>query len=320
MQCSATDHNKTMNKHLINQLQLVYPPISNQSAEWLWDDKVVREYVKRSKIYMLAQKQEVLFDDYSIDTEEFTFEFSLKIGDQKQPNLAIRCNDLVDCYDKNIEFEIGPQIFKIWDRDKPPSEEPIFWATTEKLLYDLWRGHYPIKGDIDLRKLTKYNIYYVGISNKQDSFSRLFKNGHKNRTKILSNERQITPTGRLTDEIYIFLFDIKEIQLITSLSFEEPVPTPKEWLIADAEKAFVNFLKSKYNDIQFKKYPEGADGLYGKGFDTYSYMIDEDIEFYNDQARFVGVHNYYAHFSGSPSFILTRGDQAELINGEELQI
>lgn len=38
-------------KELKINLELVYPPISNQEGEWLWEDKEVRECVKRSKLY-----------------------------------------------------------------------------------------------------------------------------------------------------------------------------------------------------------------------------------------------------------------------------
>ncbi len=255
-----------MMKALINFLQLVYPPVSNQSAEWLWEEKEAREYISRSKLYMLAQRQEVLFKDYSINEKTYCFEFTLSMGNVIQPRLSVQLDDIVLCSDKNVEFEIGPQIFKIWEvKNEKSTDSLLYWATTDKLLYDIWRGRFVIKGEFDIRKFTKYELYYVGISTKQDSFSRLFKNGHKNRTKILSNETQITPTGRLTDEIYIFFFDIEELQ-ISQYGFEDDIELltaiNKVWLIADAEKAFIKILDSKYNEVKYENYPQGEDGLY----------------------------------------------------------
>jgi hypothetical protein len=218
----------------------------------------------------------------------------------------------------DVEFEIGPQIFRIWRcEDGETVGEPLYWATTDKFLYDLWRKRFPISGTIDLRNLTRYELLYVGISKKQDSFSRLFKNGHKNRTRILSNESQITPTGRLTDELYIFLFDVEDLG-ISSFEYgdeiELEIATPKEWLVADAEKAFVKILDSKYNEEKYENYPRGEDGLFGRGFDRYGYVIDEDIEFVTARRTFRGIHNYFNDPSNHPDFIFTEGETVTVID------
>ena len=60
----------------LNFVKLVYPPISNQFAEWLSEEEVVREYVKHSKLYMLAQRHEVLFSNYGINSAEKKFFFA----------------------------------------------------------------------------------------------------------------------------------------------------------------------------------------------------------------------------------------------------
>lgn len=48
-----------MVRHLINKLQLVYPPISNQEGVWLWEVEAVRESVKASKLYMIGHREEL---------------------------------------------------------------------------------------------------------------------------------------------------------------------------------------------------------------------------------------------------------------------
>jgi len=308
-------------KSLINFLQLVYPPISNQCAEWLWEDKAVREYVSRSKLYMLAQRQEVMFEDYIINSDSRCFEFSLSLGEEKQEGLSVRLDDLVLCSDKDVEFEIGPQIFRAWEvKNEERTDNLLYWATTDKFLYDTWRKRFTINGNFNLRKLTKYELYYVGISKKQDSFTRLFKNGHKNRSKILSNETQITPTARLTDEIYIFFFDIEELQ-ISQICVDDDIElskaTTKEWLIADAEKAFIKILNSKYNDEKYENYPQGKDGLYDKGFTRYGYFLDEDIEFSTESRSLKGVHNYFSNPVEHPDFIFTDGESVGVLGHEQ---
>ena len=269
---------------------------------------------------MLAQRQEVLFRDYGINAQSYRFEFSLSLGDMTRTGLSIRLDDIVKCSDKEVEFEIGPQIFRIWAfKNGEKEKEPLYWATTDKLLYDLWRKRFFVSGALDLRDFSKYHLYYVGISKKQDSFSRLFKNGHKNRSQILSNETQVTPTARLTDEIYIFFFDVEDLGISQFGDGDEidlPKATPKEWLIADAEKAFVKILDSKYNVEKYENYPVGGDGLYGRGFDRYGYIIDEDIEFVTTRRSFRGVHDYFINSSAHPDFIFTEGDTVTVIDHE----
>lgn len=54
-------------KAQLNILKLVYPPISNQEAEWLKDDPEVRELLKQSNLYMIGQRGE---SSYEINDEK----------------------------------------------------------------------------------------------------------------------------------------------------------------------------------------------------------------------------------------------------------
>ncbi|EBV3304200.1 hypothetical protein DOH45_24615 [Salmonella enterica subsp. enterica serovar Enteritidis] len=190
-----------------NLLKLVYPPISNQFAEWLWEVKAVREYVKKSKLYMLAQRREVLFQNYGIASNKIFFD--LVCGEHESKNLSVCISELIGLYDFPIVIDLGSRSIKIYNPETPELES-LYWATTDKLLFDSWRNRLSIKGLHDTSPFTKYDLYYVGISKEGDSFSRLFKNGHKNRLRILTNESQCSPTARLSDELYIFLFDIDD--------------------------------------------------------------------------------------------------------------
>ena len=58
-------------KSLINTLSLVYPPITNQEADWLWEDRDVREYVKESKLYMIVQRRCIEFYEQKFIFEKF---------------------------------------------------------------------------------------------------------------------------------------------------------------------------------------------------------------------------------------------------------
>lgn len=307
-------------KSSINFLKLVYPPVSNQCAEWLWKDKDVRKFISRSKLYMLAHRQEVLFFDYRFNKESYRFDFSLSMGNIIRTNLSVHLDDLAVCSDKEMEIEIGPQILRIWALENGErTANPLYWATTDKFLYDVWRNRFSVSGEFDVRDFTRYHLYYVGISKKNDSFSRLFENGHKNRTRILSNETQLVPTARLTDEIFIFFFDIEDLGIAQFDASDEialPPTTPKERLVADAEKAFVKILDCKYNEEKYENYPRSEDGLYESGFDRYGFIIDEDIELVTARRSFRGVHDYFSNQSIHPDFIFTEGDSVTVIDHE----
>jgi len=301
-----------------NLLRLVYPPISNQFAQWLWEDEgeEVRKYVNKSKLYMLAQRQEIRFDNYRVEDEVGRLYFDLVCGEIKKKNLSVRIFDLIGDYKEPIIIGLGPQSIKISsESDEGREDETLYWATTEKILYDFWRGRISIKGLESVSQFTVYNLYYVGISKEGDSFSRLFSNGHKNRAKILSNETQFSPAARLTDEIYIFLFDIDDfaIKELTEDDFELPGFIDKKVLAADAEKAFVKILQSKYNAVKYQSYPKGKDGLYDFGLTSYSYQIDEDLTFVTPTQKIRGCHGFPWRNEGVIDVIHVEGEQVRVL-------
>jgi hypothetical protein len=306
-------------KALLNIVKLVYPPISNQEAEWLFEVPAVREFVKKSKLYMLAQRHEVLFKNYSINKIDEIFCFDLVCGSDGISKLQIEINNLIRHYSgppKELIIDLGERSIKIYHEDNLEGE-PIYWATTDKLLYDFWRKRITISGLNSVRPFTKYDLYYVGISKENDSFSRLFESGHKNRLKILSNETQYTPTARLTDEIYIFLFDIEHLEskTIEDANDFNPLNIDKTKLIADAEKAFVHILESKYNKVKYKRYPAGTDGLSNFGLNRYGYIIDEDVTFNTKKGELRGVHDSILNPEGhqEPDIVFICGDNVEIL-------
>ncbi|WP_095048934.1 hypothetical protein [Pseudomonas sp. Irchel s3h9] len=297
-----------------NLLKLVYPPISNQFAEWLWEVRAVREYVKKSKLYMLAQRREVLFRNYDVVSNKILFD--LVCGEYERKNLSICISELIGNYDSPIEIELGPRSIKIYN-PQTPQLESLYWATTDKVLFDSWRNRLFINGLDDTSPFTKYNLYYVGISKEGDSFSRLFENGHKNRLRILTNETQYSPTARLSDELYIFLFDIDDyaVKILTEDDSTPPGFLDKKTLAADAEKAFVKILQSKYNIQKYPSYPKGADGLFGSGLTSYSYMIDEDITFLTATSKIRGAHYLVPNDLRSYDFIHVKGEDVKIVSG-----
>ena len=67
-------------KAQINFLKLVYPPISNQEAEWIKDDPEVIAELKNSNLYMIVQRHESKFHLFNENemSENFINNFSIK--------------------------------------------------------------------------------------------------------------------------------------------------------------------------------------------------------------------------------------------------
>jgi len=311
----------TMQFKLYN-LELVYPPISNQVASWLWEDHEVRSDISQSMLYMIGQRREILYDNFDLDNDAGTLRFDLVSGLQRIPGIVLPLRE--NGIPEEVGFELGDKLIRVWS-DKV-NMNLLNWWTVDALLFDFWRGSLVASGLDDFRLFTSFNLHYVGISTKQDSFSRLFEKGHKNRAKILSDESQYNPDSRLTDELVIFLFDLIspiQINVLTGTSDEEfdrflnPTNVPKSRTIADAEKAFIKIMETQYNQIKYAKYPVIADGLHGTDLSRWSFMVNEPITLITDNAsmKFSRIADDYSRFDDS-DFIFVNGTEVILVNGK----
>jgi hypothetical protein len=192
----------------------------------------------------------------------------------------------------------------------------VAWFTTEKLLWDASHGTPGIYGLENSRDLATYDLLYVGIATKGDSFDRLIANGHRARMEILGNEPQRLPGARVTDETYLFLFNVNPLVIRTfepdhvfeGEEFSDGVGIELKRIVADAEKAFVSLLKPQYNIQKFVNYPQGADGLYGSDFVRYGYTIVENIAFNTAHGRFKGARDATGFVSNDADCIFVEGD------------
>jgi len=309
-----------MKKLLLNELKLVYPPISNQEGVWLWEDSEVREYVKKSKLYMIGHRKELKFKEVCFFPEGFeVISFRLELGETVSPTIKLCIKDIMMNLtgDSHIQCEFCDKLIKIKDEHKI-----LYWATPDSFLFQYSRNGAKaiLESSFDLKVFSHFELYYVGISKENDSFSRLFKQAHKGRLNILSNETQKVKESRLTDELMIFMFDIDSININSVIYGDEILDdedfynkfnyhTDDELIIADAEKAFVKLMNTKHNEVKYLSYPEGKDGLYGECLDRYSYSIDEDIIFSTDAIEFVGALG----IEKPKDIIIVDGDIAEII-------
>lgn len=315
-------------KYLIGSLKLVYPPISNQEAEWLKNDPDVQDEIKMSNLYMICQREETFFeyDEQQIISQPQYPVFKLKtkfLEDTFTINIGLLVEDILKKDSTlDIMWEAGPKIIRFFNQK---NKEVIDWFTTEKILYDRSINHPYILGLDNYKSFMNYRLHYIGISKEDDSLTRLIIKPHDKRLRILSNEKQLTDNSRLTDELILFFFYIEDtlIRMYDKNNAEEFLTGPdynKIQLICDAEKAFVKILKSEYNTIQFKDYPSGRDGLADLKYDRYGYMIGEDITLSTDSETIRGSRNIHSNeidsiFIESENVTLVKFDQIEKRKG-----
>lgn len=190
-------------KHLISQLRLVYPPISNQEGDWLSEVEAVKEVTKTSKFYMMGHREELFFIEEEF-TQEGCIQFKIKMGDIISPLISYSLNKEVMQmaeHEMEIEVELGNKLMRI--RDSKNHENVLTWFTPDILLYLMWQGkiNVKVKEEFDFRVFTNFELYYVGISKENDSFTRLFKDAHKGRTSILTNGHPKNFGSRMSDEL-----------------------------------------------------------------------------------------------------------------------
>lgn len=311
----------TSTKSKITFLETVYPPISNQEAIWVHNIPEVEALLRTSDFYMIAGRAEAKYLNLKFDSEVVTFDFA--IGADFHDPVAIHIHQLPAVADSDAGdfwIELGDKCIRVWDG---PVNEPgsivIEWFTTEKLIWDRSRGYSGIRGFERYREAATYDLLYVGIAKVGDSFDRLIARGHKARMEILSNEPQRYPGARVTDEVFLFMFNVQPL-IITTFEPDHDFENENfsgalehKRIVADAEKAFVSLLKPEYNVQKFKNYPKGADGLYGSDFVRYGYSMCDTLSFNTAQGRFRGSRNPLTGFiTNDGDYIFVNGDIVSL--------
>lgn len=269
-------------RNQICTLCLVYPPISNQEAEWLRSDRDVQQELRESNIYMIGRRAEATLAIVDVDHTANIIHLEISVGDQTRDSAEIRVNEIAGIdgqWQGPTEIEFGPKFLRIWaaDHNRKRTNRLLNWFTTEKLLFDSWRKEPGIYGLGRIRELTAYELLYTGISKQEDAFERLLNKPHDKRLRILANEQQINTDSRVTDETYLFFFKTSVLRIHTydhetnflEEDMEPDLEDPR--IVADAEKAFVSFIQSRYNTVQYKQYPKGRDGLFDSQLHRYCY-------------------------------------------------
>jgi hypothetical protein len=303
------------------RLATVHPPFINSMSKDFKDEanSTFAAKLKRSKLYMIGARPRTEFGDVQIiDTVNDIARVEIKLA-----------GETVDWGLINLQANVplGGAVHAAWDdqiiqigHNRPAPGEKMHshtWYTPDSVYWEISRGNPNLQGFDNHATVCNYDLLYVGIANKQDSFERLLKKAHQGRVEILTEEkiRYPTPSNRVSDEIVLFFFDIDPL-LIQQWSPEDEmddiildINSPRT--IADAEKAFVSLLKPEYNNIQFKEYPRGQDGLYGSGFNIYQYVIFENFTFNTPSGSFIGSRNEFG-LGSSGHTIVVEGDNVRL--------
>lgn len=280
------------------RLSTVHPPFINSLSSDFKNpaNTHLAEKLRRSKLYMIGARPRTEFGSVTIiDADRDIAKVEIKIAGRT-----------VDWGIINLGANVPPggSVHAAWDdqiiqigHERPAPGGLMHshtWYTPDSVYWEVARRNPNLSGFGNHAEVCNYDLLYVGIANKQDSFERLIKKAHQGRAQILTDEhiRYPNPGNRVSDEVVLFLFDIDPL-IIQKWGVEDEMTDIIDAIdssrtIADAEKAFVSLLKPEYNDIQFKEYPRGKDGLYGAGFDVYQYVIFENFTLNTPSGSFIG--------------------------------
>ncbi len=247
--------------------------------------------LRESDFYLIGIRPEARLRNFSVNSETNALHFDFVIAGRPAVSVLIKLDELpgVVSYEGEtfqIEIDPGGVGVRIWSGEPHATNSDLLeWFSTDSLLWNAVRGRPGIYGLDDSRTLSTFDLLYVGIAKKGDSFDRLIKKGHEKRMEILSSEHPRTPGARVSDEVTLFLFQADPL-IMTTIDNANDVDDDllagtidNKRIVADAEKAFVRLLEPQYNEQLFKNYPKSADGLYGQGFARYVYVIGEEMAF-----------------------------------------
>ena len=297
-----------MNSKLCN-LRLVAPAFSNWEIEELKSNADYTHYFERSNLYMIVQRKEIIFSDFKNEQDNcLYFTMTLKNSNTNSTGYINIDEFFEGTLQYPIQIAVGKKVINITDA------HDTYQILTEYIWYFKSRNKKGLYGFENYLDFTKFNLHYIGISKSRNSFTRLVKEPHDKRLRILLNEEPYENSSKIKDELYLLFFEISDMDLKTIENAEDlnnldniTKQTDIKKKIADAEKAFLKFLKCSYNEELYENYPISKDGLYSENLDTYTYQIQEDITLISKSNNFVG--RYGIQNADYADCIFVRGDE-----------
>lgn len=308
-------------KSQINYMETIFPPFTNRNVKLLRDkaNENIAALLMQSKFYMIGARAQTNFANWKVEKDSSLIHLDIQVGDQIVDSGIIDVSKF-DEVAKADKAKIIVSEEAILIGATPKGTHAKVWLTPDSIYWHLARNEPYIIGFNNHKSVCTYDLLYVGIATKQDSYTRLIKNAHHKRVQILSEEPQRKAGAHLSDEIILFFYDIEPFR-ISIETFDETFTVYSEddhrRVVADAEKAFVSFLSPTYNDTKFQSYPKGADGLYGTGLDSYSYVINENFVFRTAGEEFKGCRGLFGPIDNRQDSIFVEGDKVEMCFGSE---
>lgn len=300
-------------------LDLVCPPIPNSAAVKLVGNESAEAIIRQSDFYMIGGRAQATFSDFTFDPSAGRLHFSIEVAGSKKDSGYIileeipYINESPD--DLDIQVRYGSAFIRIYVINGNGDKDIIAAYIPDDILMRRGRKEDLIGGFDSYLELAIYDLLYVGIAKKGDTYDRLFAKGHKARMEILANEPQRFPGARVSDETYLFPFKVEPLLMrvfgVDSEIEDEDMDFSydSKRLVADAEKAMVSLLKPEYNSTLYPNYPKGKDGLYGTGLSAYSYAISEGMAFRTAYGTIKGGRERQLTMSNEADFIMVKGDE-----------
>ncbi|WP_419403180.1 hypothetical protein [Stenotrophomonas rhizophila] len=283
-------------------------------------DEAIRR-LRTSDFYMICGRAEAKFSDFQLVKPDL-LEFKISVLGGSTGVGALRMSEIPPLKDLKDVARIGVRhteehiSFFILHDDSSETLRASF--DTEDILWRRGRKESFVEGLDNHLDLACYDLLYVGIATETDSYARLIQKGHTARQQILSDEPQRYPGARVSDEIFLLLFNADPL-LVKSWGPEDEMEDEdvlmsysNERLVKDAEKAFIAILKPPYNKQLYSNYPKGKDGNYGRGYTGYSYSLSDGIVLRTAFGSMKGARETYMTMSNDADFISIKGDSVTL--------
>lgn len=299
-------------------LDLVCAPVANSLAVKLVGNDVAKAVITQSDFYMIAGRAQAKFRNFRCDDETGHLHFEIAVDGgptdagwivfEHIPHIRDSPDDL------NIQVRWGDSQIAVFEVREGVDPRVIAAFTPDDVLMRRGRKEFVIGGFDSYLSLATYDLLYVGIAKKSDTYERLFAKGHLARMEILANEPQRYPGARVSDETYLFAFKVEPLIFKVFGPDSEIEGDDLDFsydnkrLVADAEKAMVSLLKPQYNNTLYPNYPKGKDGLYGTGLTAYAYSISEGMAFRTAYGTIKGGREREFTMSNEADFILVKGD------------
>ncbi|WP_202863827.1 hypothetical protein [Xanthomonas campestris] len=300
-------------------LDLVAPPIPNSLAIDLVGNEVAESILKQSDFYMIAGRAQATFGKFRHDSATGRLHFEIAVAGGKKDSGWIVIDQIHHIRDSSNDLDIqvrwGDSQIAFFEVKEDGSKQVFAAFTPDDVLMRRGRKEFVLGGFNYYLDLAMYDLLYVGIAKKGDTYERLFAKGHLARMEILAKEPQRYPGARVSDETYLFAFKVEPLMLKVFGPDSEINDDDLDFsydnkrLVADAEKAMVSLLKPPYNKTLYPNYPKGTDGLYGRGLTAYTYAISEGMAFRTAYGTIKGGRERDFTMSNEADFMMVKGNE-----------